>query len=539
MQQKWIYSVGFFRQAVRAAGTVLHTPPMRVALNPCVTVTLLMPAFLRRSLPAFTIVFAITAATSGVAASAELSADGGFAATPYRSAGCESDLGLLNQVSGWQTAWPGQWARAAALEEQEQQDAIDRWKEAPDAIADATRSLRASIGTNRVAPKPVVRRVLQQVDGIVEALAGNATPATGSQESGAWQVFVAEDLRPALDAYRGLLRDAYLPAANDKLDLSTLTVNDLCYAEAIQWWTSLNLTSAEVEAIGRIQLDDTLADLEATLGEDESLDGLLAAFRSGQAFGTVERRDIITVSEKAIQRAQAAAAAWFERGFTAPIVVEAIPAELEDSVPAGFYRAGSPGTYAVNLSRPASRRAMAEVIAFHEAIPGHHLQFSYTEANGSFSAGFAEGWAIYAEYLADEMGLFSSTRDRQGMMTKHLWAASRLIVEPGLQAHGWTREQAINYMLDNTALGRAEIEIEVDRYIAMPGQSLSYTLGYAHIQRLRNAAEAELETAFSLKQFHDTVLAGGMRPLDAVTQDVQAWVARISAERGTAAGATH
>ncbi|MEL7449488.1 MAG: DUF885 domain-containing protein [Pseudomonadota bacterium] len=486
-----------------------------------------MPANLHRPLTALITAFAITAALSGAAVGTELSADGGFAATPYRSPGCESDLGLLNQVSGWQTAWPREWMRAATLGPQEQRDAIERWKEAPDAIAATTRSLRASIGTNRVAPKPVVRRVLQQVDGISEALATKAVPA--SEEGSAWQLFVEESLRPALDAYRELLRDAYLPATNDRLDLATLTGNDRCYAEAIEWWTSLDLTSAEVEAIGRTQLDDTLVDLQSTLGDDESLDELLAAFRSGEAFGKVERRDIVTVSEEAIQRAQAAAGDWFERGFSAPIVVEAIPAQLEDSVPAGFYRAGSPGTYAVNLSRPSSRRAMAEVIAFHEAVPGHHLQFSYAEANGSFSAGFAEGWAIYAEYLADEMGLFSSTRDRQGMMTKHLWSASRLIVEPGLQAHGWTREQAIAFMLDNTALARAEIEIEVDRYIAMPGQSLSYTLGYAYLQNLRDHAEDALAEAFSIRQFHDVVLDGGMRPLDTVAQDVRAWIERISA----------
>lgn len=170
---------------------------------------------------------------------------------------------------------------------------------------------------------------------------------------------------------------------------------------------------------------------------------------------------------------------------------------------------------------------MAEVIAFHETIPGHHLFYTYPQqpAGSHTNAGIIEGWAIYAEYLADEMGLFSSTLDRQGMIAKHLWAASRLLVEPGLHLHHWSREQAIQFMLDNTLLSRMEIEIEVDRYIAMPGQSLSYMLGANLIMDERERAHAALGKKFDIAAFHHVILAPGGRPLPVVRADIRRWVA--------------
>jgi uncharacterized protein (DUF885 family) len=168
---------------------------------------------------------------------------------------------------------------------------------------------------------------------------------------------------------------------------------------------------------------------------------------------------------------------------------------------------------------------MAEVIAFHEGVPGHHLASIASGGQGGFNSGFGEGWAIYAEYLADEMHLYSTKRDRMGMMAKHLWAASRLIVEPGLHVHGWSRNEAIRFMLDHTALPRKEIEIEVDRCISMPGQSLSYMLGYDRFRQMRERAEKDLGPKFDLAKLHRLLLAKGMRDLDDVDSEVTEWIA--------------
>jgi uncharacterized protein (DUF885 family) len=210
-----------------------------------------------------------------------------------------------------------------------------------------------------------------------------------------------------------------------------------------------------------------------------------------------------------------------------------MPAHLRPSFPAGYYAPpptpGEPGRLVVNTSRPGSRRLMAEVIAFHEGVPGHHTSYVARQAHGggsgAFNAGLIEGWALYAERLAQEMGIYSSPRDELGLVTKHLWAASRLVVEPGIHVDGWTRRRAIDFMLAHTALPEAEIELEVDRYIGLPGQSLSYMLGYLFLRDLREAAETRLEEAFDVREFHDVVLRGGSRLLAAVESDVEAWIA--------------
>jgi uncharacterized protein (DUF885 family) len=169
---------------------------------------------------------------------------------------------------------------------------------------------------------------------------------------------------------------------------------------------------------------------------------------------------------------------------------------------------------------------MAEVIAFHEGVPGHHLWSAYPrkEPSTGYNSGILEGWALYSEYLADEMELYSTTYDRQGMITKHLWAASRLIVEPGLHLRGWSREDAIRFMMENTVMSRTEIEIEVDRYIAMPGQSLSYILGADLILSERKSARNTLGSLFDISEFHDVILEPGVRALPQVREDIRAWV---------------
>ena len=159
---------------------------------------------------------------------------------------------------------------------------------------------------------------------------------------------------------------------------------------------------------------------------------------------------------------------------------------------------------------------MVEAIAFHEGVPGHHLAFSSATTPGIFNSGFVEGWAIYAEHLADELGLYSRPEDRMGAAAKHLWASARLIVEPGLHVHGWSRDRAIAFMRENTPLSDEEIGVEVDRYLALPGQSVAYMVGYDAIRRARERTRQRDGAAFDLKAFHRRLLAPGSQSLDEI-----------------------
>lgn len=273
------------------------------------------------------------------------------------------------------------------------------------------------------------------------------------------------------------------------------------------------------------------ADLERRDARGRRADRILKDLRKPDPHATGE--DIIDLSGAALARAQATLPRAFAAAPPSAIVVEAMADHLQPSFPAGYYvppADGMPAKYMINPSRPGDRRLMAEAIAFHEGLPGHHLFFSYPRDKPleGFSAGIIEGWAIYAERVADELGLYATPRDTQGMLAKRLWAASRLVVEPRLHDGRWTRKEAIDFMAKTTALPKAEIEIEVDRYLAMPGQSISYALGYDVIVSAREKARAQLGGAFDIRTFHDVVLKPGVRPLADVERDVAAWAAEAA-----------
>ena len=239
----------------------------------------------------------------------------------------------------------------------------------------------------------------------------------------------------------------------------------------------------------------------------------------------------------ALQRAKEAMADWFGVRPQAECVVVPIPDYEAPYSTIAYYSQASPtkpGEYYINVYAPETRpRFEAEVLAWHEAIPGHHLQIAIArelESLPSFrrymeSTPFVEGWALYTERLADEMGLYSADLDRIGMLSFDLWRASRLVVDTGIHAKGWSREEAIQFMMENTVLAPNNIDNEVDRYISWPGQALGYKLGQLEFWRLRHRAEDQLGEDFDIREFHDLVLSGGALPLGILEERVEAWIA--------------
>jgi uncharacterized protein (DUF885 family) len=186
------------------------------------------------------------------------------------------------------------------------------------------------------------------------------------------------------------------------------------------------------------------------------------------------------------------------------------------------------------VNEPAERTSFdLESVAFHEAVPGHHFQISVALElpdlpmirRLSLYTAYVEGWGLYSERLADEMGLYSSELQRMGMLSADVWRASRLVVDTGMHAFGWTRQQAVDYLLTNTPVAPIDVESETDRYIAYPGQALSYMTGRMEIEALRARAEEELGEAFDIKDFHDAVLGSGALPLAVLGSVVDAWIA--------------
>jgi uncharacterized protein (DUF885 family) len=251
------------------------------------------------------------------------------------------------------------------------------------------------------------------------------------------------------------------------------------------------------------------------------------------------------VFEKAaasLRRANDAAPAWFGRLPAAACTILEMPAHEEDHSGAAYYRAPATdgsraGVYVVNTSNPTERPCYeAEALAYHEAVPGHHLQGALgQEVDGlpEFRrhlgpSAYFEGWGLYAERLADEMGLYSGDVDRIGMVSFDSWRAARLVVDTGLHAMGWSRQEAIDFMLAHSALAPRAVADEVDRYIALPGQALSYKTGQLELMRMRRDAERRLGPAFDIRGFHDAILSDGALPLPTLARLVESWADRLA-----------
>jgi uncharacterized protein (DUF885 family) len=255
--------------------------------------------------------------------------------------------------------------------------------------------------------------------------------------------------------------------------------------------------------------------------------------RSDPALRHTDGGEIVAASKVAMAKATAAMGDWFG-------ILPKAGCEVEEVSSGGqaFYFAPAKdgsrgGVFFVNTADPSGwGRFDIESLAYHEGIPGHHLQLAISSEledipnfrKRAFVAAYDEGWGLYTERLADEMGLYSTPVDRMGMLSNDSLRACRLVVDTGMHAFGWSRRRAIDYMLENSPMSESHITEEVDRYAVVPGQALAYMLGRLEIQRIRAAAEAELGDRFDIKAFHDTVLASGPMPLPMLDRHVRDWV---------------
>lgn len=463
-------------------------------------------------------------------------ADSGFAAQALKN--CQTDLRFLNQVVGWQVKWPRQWKSTIAAGPNTANDAYTTWSQVPAALTQTIEALRLGMSSEQTAPRAVVIRVHQQVRDLLADLTMANSKYTFKniehKNAAQWNTLISEDIATAISMFEKFIHNEYLPVANKAPGLSQLKGGAKCFTDAVTWWTTLTPSISEVEQIGQRFIKESHAQLLATGKEGETTKHILSTLRANTENNKTTTKELIAISEKALARAHEKNALSFSKQTKEEIVVLEMPKYMQASAPAGYYgkaQGNTPARYIINPSRPNERRLMAEVIAFHEGMPGHHLWSAYPRKTPStgYNSGILEGWALYSEYLADEMDLYSTTYDRQGMITKHLWAASRLIVEPGLHFRGWSREDAIRFMLENTVMSRTEIEIEVDRYIAMPGQSLSYILGADLIMSERKRAKDILGSDFDISEFHHAILEPGVRPLPQVREDINTWIQLASA----------
>ncbi len=337
-----------------------------------------------------------------------------------------------------------------------------------------------------------------------------------------------EKLRPAFERYRDLLKNEILPHARSESEtgVGALPFGAACYTAMIRQYTTLPLDAKTVHQTGLDEIErinGEMRQLGKKLFGTDDLAQIVKKLRTDQSLYFTSAEEIEAKANKALASAKAKLPEYFGILPKADCVVRIIPEYEAPFTTIAYYRepvpdGSKPGEYFINIYQPTTRpRFEAEALAFHESIPGHHVQIAIAQELPDVPAFrkhleltvFVEGWALYTEQLADEMGLYSSDLDRMGMLSFEAWRAARLVVDTGIHAMGWSRDRAKTFMAEHTALALNNIDNEVDRYIVWPGQALGYKTGQMEISRLRREAEKKLGDRFDLRHFHDVVLGGG------------------------------
>ncbi|WP_330270263.1 DUF885 domain-containing protein [Lentzea sp. NBC_00516] len=352
-----------------------------------------------------------------------------------------------------------------------------------------------------------------------------------------WEGAHSARIRTAVAGFRDVLASIEDGRADDRAGLCWLPEGERNYANLVRTYTTTSRRPSELHRLGLdiiAALREEYAEIGSRLWGTTDVPEIFHRLRTEMLWDSEEQ--MIENAVEAIARAEAEAPKWFGRMPSIGCQVRAVPEEEQSTSAIAFYQPSPadrsrPGTYWLNpLGATERSRTLSEVTAFHEAVPGHHYQFSIASETElpnmrkyAFIEAYLEGWGLYTERLADEMGLYSSDEQRLGMLGLDAMRAGRLVVDTGIHAFGWSRQHAVDYLRENTVMTGPEIDSEIDRYIETPGQALAYMVGRLEIQRVRAEAETKMGDRFDVRAFHDLVVGSGAVPLSTLDQIVTAW----------------
>lgn len=435
---------------------------------------------------------------------------------------------------------------------------LQRYRQIPQSVDEHILNLRAGLAQGKVANAQSIRLTAE----LVERQMATATTSWSLYKvvdtvarlqglkkdplSNEFVELIDGEIKASFARYLSLLKDELLPAGRvaEKVGMHALPEGLACYEASVRAHINLDRSADEIHALGLKELEQINADM-AALGQKlfgtTDLASTVAHLRTSKELHFTSEEEIVAKAESSLARAKAAIPRSFGVLPKADCTVVKIPDFEAPYTTIAYYKepqpdGAKPGEYYINTYKPETRpRFEMEVLAYHESIPGHHLQIAISQEQEALplfrryggSTAFVEGWALYTERLADEMGLYSGDLDRMGMLSYDAWRASRLVVDTGIHAKAWTREQAENFMQVHTALTQGNIKNEVDRYISWPGQAVAYKTGQVEIFRLRAMAQEALGEAFVLADFHDTVLKQGAVTLPVLAAQVEAWIASL------------
>jgi uncharacterized protein (DUF885 family) len=434
---------------------------------------------------------------------------------------------------------------------QHYQDYISRLHQIPRVLDQTTEVMRQGLKDGLMPPRLVLEKLPAQCDGVIAAnpflLPTKKFPAEFSAEdkkrlTDEMTKAINDDVFPAYRKFAEFLRTEYDPKGRPELSIESLPDGKRRYAEAVKMMTTMNVTPAEVHEIGLKEVERVTAEMTKLAQAQGHKD--LASFREAinkdPKWKPQSEQQIVDDFSKYIHQMDPKLSELFGLLPKAPVTVEPIPefAKAEST----HYVAGTPdgkrpGRVVVAVADPTKRTLITdEAVAYHEGVPGHHMQISIAQTlqglpkfrlHGFYSA-YAEGWALYAEELGKEIGFYKDPVSDYGRLNSELFRAVRLVVDTGIHDQNWSREKVIEYMHANDT-NDALAQTEADRYIAWPGQALAYKMGQLTIRKLREEARAQLGPKFDIKTFHDEVLNGGAMPLDLLQERLEGWIKQQAA----------
>ena len=460
-------------------------------------------------------------------------------------------LEVVDQMGGPQTLLP-QLTQFQAADTPERLAAfLDRLRAYPAYMAANAELVREALASGLTAPRIVAERTIAQLDRMLaipidEAVVPSMVQVADEADRETIRELVRDLVYPADAAFLEVIRGLYFAATRTQPGIWSAPNGDAIYRSQVLHWTTLELDPGEIHQSGLAELESIEAERRAIsraagFGDDTT------AFRSALAAdpgnAPKSREDLLERTRAQIAAAEAASPMMFGRLPRATCQVVTVEEYKEQDAPPAYYWPPSadssrPGTFYINAYDLPSRQSWKlAAYAFHEAVPGHHLQIALDTENPAlnefrrfaarFAAGsFVEGWGLYSERLADEMGLYRNDGERFGMLDAQAWRAARLVVDTGIHALRWTRLQGIDQMLA-AGLSETDAVIETDRYIAHPGQALAYKIGQREIERLRRELSAAMPAgaAFDLRAFHDELLGHGSLPLATLAAELPGWLA--------------
>ncbi len=461
---------------------------------------------------------------------------------------CRNELWGASTTTSWHTWLPFvfdvQPLETGALREQ----ALARLGAVPTFIDNEISNLREGLRLGYSAPRVTVEAVPNQVRSLIGPDSIFMGPAGRSEDeafTAAVERIYTEQIAPALHRYADFIEREYLPQARETLAVSGNPNGRACYPALVRAFVTVDVPAEEIHAVGLEQVANIRNEIQVTL--DEHFGGgdvseFLRRVNEDPAFTFDTEEAVLQYSIDALDAVKAAMPKAFGVLPKADVLVKPYPEFAESG--SGEYHSSSedgtrPGIFYIAVTDPTGRsRSNQRATLHHETFPGHHLQGAIALELGNqqhplarylWNSGYGEGWALYSERLADELGLYLTPLDRIGLYSDQIARASRLVMDSGLHTKGWTRQQAVDYMMANSGWAPVDIQNEVDRYISWPAQATSYMLGMLEIRRLRTLAEETLGDNFDLRGFHDRVVGMGSITLPMLEESVTAWIAEQQA----------